>query len=387
MGTFTFIGATIGATIGALGMINGAITGTVIAVFVADTGGIDRLEFVESICPHSYAAGVILGAFRVAVRILRPVANVMIVITPIKSAHVASIIIIGATFGAVTGAFRGVTGGASTGVISAGLFMMGDLVCLIGAQVYTLSFHHTGTIGRDVGTAVDKTCCLILAGISIAALSSVVGAYTSDYFITSAFNGTLGSLTYIHWFTGYVGALLEISSLALNGGAIGMIIGLRFYNTKPVGSRALFGYTAIGIVSGAIIVEGIMGFTFWQTVWMPIVGATLGSISGFIAGFLLVFADSFAMGILQGANRTNEGIKATIIAMSGGFAGSFIGSYFLSSVIFAGLIGITFSVTSVMIIFGIANSLRIHVLLNNIIANFEEVVHMLTKELQQIQSK
>ena len=78
------------------------------------------------------------------------------------------------------------------------------------------------------------------------------------------------------------------------------------------------------------------------------------------------------------ANGNTGGIKTTINAMIGGFAGGMIGGYFTSNLIFAGLIGIASSVFN-------ADSKKriIRILLNDIIANFGEVVHARESSINQ----
>ena len=372
----------IGATIGVLGVANGAITGAIMGAIIAKAGGIDQLELVESfgsIHPYSIAVGVILGAIRVIITILRQITNIITVIIPRQT--VTSEIIIGATFGAIIGAFAGVTGGACAGVIVAGLIlgsyyclgvtMAGEFVLLIGE--HTPSVRHA--VGRDAARAIDKNCCLILICIPLAVLSSMVGAYTGGYFITSALNGTFGS--FVSWFTRYMAALCKIGSLAIAGGMVGTIIGSKLYHTKAVNNTPVLSFVLgiIGAVIGVINAKETFGFSLWQIFGIPIGGA-LGGISGAVVGYLLVCANVFAMEIL--ANGNTGGIKTTINAMIGGFAGGMIGGYFTSNVIFVTLIGIVVSV-----VFADSAKRIIRIPLNDVVANFGEVVHITESSINQ----
>ena len=368
----------IGAKVGELGPINGAITGAVMGAIMAKAEGIATIESFGSVHSHSIAIGIILGAFKAIVTILRSITEVVIAITPRQYAARSEMMIIGATIGAtigaITGAFAGVTGGVFVGIIIAGLIleyyyclgvtMVGEVVLLTGVRTPSVR----SAAGREAGRAIDKNCCLILVGILITALSAMVGASTGGYFITSALNGKFGA--FISWLTRYMAALFKICSSAFIGGMVGIIIGQKLNLTKAANNAALLNVVLgmIGAVSGIIIAEETIGFSFWQNVGIPVAGVTLGGISGSVTGFLLGSANGIAMDVLA---EGTGGIKATIKAMIGGFAGGIIGGYFASSMVIAGIIGLHFSINSTTR----RSSTYIIIPLNDIIASFGEVVH------------
>ena len=373
--TFIFIGATVGA----LGEVNGAMTGAVIGpiIMAKVLGGIKTIESIGIIHPHSIAIGIILGAFKAIVIILAPSIEVMSAIIPRQYVMMIIGATIGANIGAITGALAGVKGGAFVGIIIAGLIleyyyclrvtMVGELVPLTGARTSSVR----SAVGREAGRAIDKNCCLILVGISIIALSAMVGASTGGYFITSALNGKFGA--FISWLTRYMAALFKICSSAFTGGIVGIIIGEKLNLTKAANNTAILNFVLgiIGAVSGIIIAKETIGFTFWQNVGIPVGGATLGSISGLVTGFLVGVANGIAMDLLA---EGTGGIKATISAMIGGFAGGIIGGYFASSMVIAVIIGTFFSIILVSITTQ-KRSTCIYVPLNDIMASFGEVVH------------
>ena len=214
-----------------------------------------------------------------------------------------------------------------------------------------------------VSKLIDIVVLFIFASIIGIVILSTVCTWASSYFITSTLMGTFGP--YVSYFIGNVIALHEtitgnanIASSGFNGGLIGGIIA-GIYRTKAANDLRdnefeVYALGAIGAITGCITArldEAIGNALLTKfDVGIPLGGVALGAFSALIGGAFLVTA-KIPMGIVNKTAVTKVGgLVVTVTLMTGGFIGGIIGGYFSCSAVFTGLLGITFSVTSMVIL-------------------------------------
>lgn len=312
------IGAYIGATIGALGTVNGlligAIMGAIITAKIEDITNEEVLKIFGDIEHHSIVVRAVAGAIRVIAIIFEPIVIVTKVAAGIIKPDKQSIvfgIVIGAITGGGTGAFAGVIGGAFVGVTvaeflvgyyycmySLNIIVMGEIVLKIGTFLRGIinkdDHNHVPRI-RDIGTATDKVVLLMFVGSLCATLLSVVGAFISDYFLTSAYYLRIFGPAISRAIKLMVAFTCHFNTLGSSGLAGGLLGGTlaRIYRNKIDGTQAVLeakAYThaaAVGAVAGTFFahVDEIIG----DALWIAILGAALGAISGTVGGFITVF--------------------------------------------------------------------------------------------------
>ena len=400
-------GAFIGASIGALtGIVSGAIIGSIVGAIISESDSVNAglLEIFTHIEPYSISIRLITRPIRAVLKILGPIANIIKVIVGfITSRRTTVFRVVGAATGAIVGGYAGVIGGACIGVIiagfTAGLFSIGSYfieklgivpiaiggaILTFGSLVSEFRQHIVIPVLKDIGTVVDIAVLFIFAGIVSAVILSTICALASSYFITSALIGTFGP--YVSHFIGNVIVLsetitgdLNIASSGFTGGLLGGII-IGIYRTKAANNQHITEYEiyalgAIGAITGFITtrIDEVVGNALLTNVGIPVGGAALGAFAGLLGGSLLVIVKVPMEMLTKTAATKVGGLIVTITTVIGGFIGGIIGGYFSFSAIFAGLLGIAFSATSVVIltvIVFIRQKRDIHIPLNDIIKMF-----------------
>jgi hypothetical protein len=379
--TTTAFGAFIGASIGAhtgIAIISGAIIGSIIAGAIISEADPDShsipgelLNVLDLIEPHSKSIEVIGLFIWAAVIILGPIATIIIngikigfefiTIITSTSKRTAVFRIIGGIIGAAIGAHAGVIGGACIGVIVTGL-TIGALTggaIIIKSLLSESGFHQQidASTLKSIGAVVDITVLFFFAGI----VSTVILSRVS-YFIISALIGS-----HISFFIGNISEAitgdLNIASSGITGGLIGGIA-VGIYRTKDLVHfnefEIICALGAIGVITGFITtrVDEAIGNALLTKVGIPVGGIALGAFSGLLGGaFIVIFI-------------FNLKVPNSVI---GGFIGGVIGGYFLFSVIFTGLLGIAFSLTSMVLLTAVIIVRQITdicIPLNDIITNF-----------------
>jgi hypothetical protein len=401
-------GAFIGASVGALtGIVSGAIIGSIVGAIISETDIINAelLEIFICIEPYSISIRLITRPIRAVLKILGPIVNIIKgIIGLITSRRTAVFRVLGAVIGTVVGAYAGVIGGACIGVIIAGfiagLFIIGSyctnkLEIAIGGAFLAFGSLFSGfrqqvaiPILKDIGVVVDIAVLFIFAGILSAVVLSIVCTLASSYFITSALIGKFGP--YLSYLIGNAVALsraitgdFNIASSGFTGGLVGGII-VGIYRTKAANNLRVteldaYALGAIGAFTGYIItrVDEAIGNALMINVGIPVGGAALGAFSGLLGGALLVIVKVPMKMLTETAVTKFGGLVATITAVFGGFIGGILGGYFSSSIIFVGLLGIAFSVTSMVLltaVFTVRQTRDIRIPLKDIIALFGEAI-------------
>jgi hypothetical protein len=380
-------GAFIGASIGALmGTVSGALIGSIVGAIIISESDIITAVLVK-ICipiePYSISIRLVALPIRAVLKILGPIANIGF----ITSRRNTVFRVVGAIIGAAIGAHTGVIGGACIGITISG-FAVGTLTG--GAILIFESGFHQQVVAptlKSIGTFVDVAVLFIFAGIVSVVVLSTVCALASSYFITSAIMGKFGP--YVSYFIGNIIALSEaitgdLASSGFTGGLLGGIA-VGIYRTKAANNLhvtefEVYALGAIGAITGFIttrVDEAIGDAPLKITAGTPFGDAALGAFSGLFGGALLVIVKVPMETLTETAITKVGGLIVTITAVIGGVIGGILGGYFSISVVFAGLLGIAFSVISMVIltaVITVRQTRNIRIPLKDIIVLFGEAI-------------
>jgi hypothetical protein len=396
----TAFGAFIGASMGALtgiAIISGAIIGSIVGAIIseADINSAVLVETCIAIEPYSISSRTIARFIRIALKILGPVASIInriIGFITSRRSRTAVFGVVGSIIGAVIGAYTEFIGGACAGVIIAeytsGMLSIisinyrknfesdsdtepnseTDPMSASGKDINTniiTKFHKSfsspiyrriGIISKSIREANEIAVPLILPGIIDTMILSTVCALTSSYFTTSALIGKFGP--YVSHFFGNVIALSEVitgnTNIAISGFSGGLLggiaVGIYIYYIAPNDlCLTEFEVCALGVI-GTIFgfITARVDETIGNALLIPIGGAALGAFSGLLGGALLVIVKVPMEILIKSAVTKFGGMVVTVTAVIGGFIGGILGGYLSFGAIFTGLLGITFSVTSIV---------------------------------------
>jgi hypothetical protein len=242
---------------------------------------------------------------------------------------------------------------------------------------------------KSIGIAIDIAVLGIFPGIIGTVVLSIVCTLASSHFITSVPIGTFGSYV-SHFFVALSEAITGNVNIANSGSTGGLVGGIAvgiyiIYYAKAANNLCviefehLYALGSIGAFTGVITarVDEAIGNALLTkfNVGIPVGGAALGAFSGLLGGALMVIAKVPVEILTETAVTKVGGLVVTITAVIGEFIGCIlIGTYFSSSMIFVGLLGIAFSVISVVILITVRQTRDIHIPLNDIITNFGEAI-------------